>query len=80
MIGLVLRQGGRWMLLGLAIGLPVTLGLSKVLSGILYSVDTFEPAALGAAIVLLFVVALPALWLPARRAARVDPASSLRAD
>ena len=77
---MILRQGGRLMLIGLAIGLPITLGLSKVLSGVLYSVGTFEPLALGAAVLLLVIVALPALLLPARRAARIDPASSLRAD
>ncbi|MEM7357226.1 MAG: FtsX-like permease family protein, partial [Acidobacteriota bacterium] len=79
-IGMILRQGGRLMLLGVVIGLPITLGLSRMLSGILFSISAFEPLALGAAVLLLGLVALPALLLPAQRAARVDPASSLRAD
>ena len=79
-MALFFRQGGRLILVGLLIGLPLTLGLSKVLSGMLYAVGPFEPAALGAAILLMALVALPALLIPARRATRVDPASSLRAD
>ena len=79
-VGMILRQGGRLMLLGLLIGLPITLALSRILSGVLYSIGTFEPAALGAAVLLLVAVALPALLIPARRAAKVDPTSSLRAD
>ncbi|MEM7586341.1 MAG: ABC transporter permease [Acidobacteriota bacterium] len=79
-VSLILRQGSRLVLLGLAIGLPVSIALSQVLSSFLFSVGAFEPAALGAAILLLMLVALPALLLPARRAATVDPSSSLRAD
>ncbi len=77
---MILRQGARLMLLGLAIGLPLAVGLSKLLSGFLYSIRVFEPVALSTAMLLLFLLALPALLVPARRAGRVDPASSLRAD
>ena len=77
---MILRQGGRLMLVGSGIGLALALGLSKLLSGVLFSIGTFEPLALGAAVALLALLALPALLIPARRAAQVDPASSLRAD
>jgi putative ABC transport system permease protein len=79
-VGSILGQGARLMLLGLAIGLPLAVGLSELLSGALYAVEVFEPLALGAAMALLALLALPALLIPARRAARVDPAVSLRAD
>ncbi len=79
-VSLILGQGARLMLLGLAVGLPLALGLSELLSGALYAVELFEPLALGVAMLLLALLALPALLIPARRAARVDPAVSLRAD
>jgi predicted permease len=75
---LVLRQGGRWMLLGLLIGaFGVTL-VARALSGVLYGVRPFDPIALGAAAVTLVVCAAAALLVPVRRATRVDPITVLR--
>jgi putative ABC transport system permease protein len=79
-VRMVLRQGLALVALGLAIGLPVAVGVGELLSRMLYSVSGFEPLALGAAGLLLALAALPALLLPATRAARIDPATSLRAE
>jgi predicted permease len=77
-VRLVVRQGMRLALLGLAIGLPAALGLSRFLRAELYEVAPTQPLAYVAATALLAGVALAACWLPARRAARVDPMEALR--
>jgi len=60
--------------------LLLALGLSRVLSGMLYAVSAADPLTYGGIALLLASVALFASWLPGRRAARVDPAVALRAD
>ncbi|MFI5311667.1 MAG: ADOP family duplicated permease [Gemmatimonadales bacterium] len=65
---------------GIAVGLAAALGLSRFLVGVLYGVEPTDPLTFtGVAAVLIGVAAL-ASWLPARRAARVDPAVALRGD
>jgi ABC-type antimicrobial peptide transport system permease subunit len=65
---------------GLVLGLTGALGLSGVIAGLLFQVSPTDPPTLAAGVVLLAVVALLAAAVPARRAARVDPAIALRAD
>jgi hypothetical protein len=74
----VLRQGLLQVAGGLAIGLPIALVLARAAEGLLFGVRAMDPAhyLLGAAV--LGVVAALAAWLPARRAASVDPAETLR--
>lgn len=76
--GLVLRQGGTWMMLGLAVGGIGVVAAARVLRTQLYGVREFDPIALGAAVVTLLLCAAIALLAPVRRAARVDPISVLR--
>jgi ABC-type antimicrobial peptide transport system permease subunit len=66
--------------LGLALGLTGALGLSSVIAGLLFQVSPTDPPTLAAGVVLLSFVALLAAVIPARRAARVDPAIALRAE
>jgi predicted permease len=66
--------------LGGAAGLLGALATSRVLAGLLFQVQPADPVALGAACLLLGIVALAAAYLPARRATRVDPAIALRAE
>ncbi|HEY4215820.1 MAG TPA: ADOP family duplicated permease [Gemmatimonadaceae bacterium] len=66
--------------IGGAIGLLGALASSRVLAGQLFQVQPADPVSLGAACLLLGVVALAAAYLPARRATRVDPAIALRAE
>ncbi len=77
---LVLSSGAKLAGLGLTIGILVSLGLSRYLSGMLYGVSVFDMASFAAAAVLLGLIGLIACWLPARRATRISPTQALRAD
>jgi putative ABC transport system permease protein len=77
-LSLVLRQGAMLALVGIAIGGVGALFLTRLIKGLVFGVSTADPVAFGGVIVLLTVVALLASWIPARRAARVDPMNVLR--
>ncbi|NOJ91876.1 ABC transporter permease [Corallococcus coralloides] len=77
---LVLAQGLRLSLTGVAVGLCLSLGLARLLGSLLYGVSAADPWTFGGVALLLTGVALGASWLPARRATRVDPIIALRAD
>lgn len=77
-LSLVLRQGGSLALIGIGVGSVGALFLTRLLKGLVFGVSTTDPLAFGGVIALLAVVALLASWLPARRAARVDPMDVLR--
>jgi ABC-type antimicrobial peptide transport system permease subunit len=62
------------------VGLLGALGLSRVLASQLYGVGPVDPLTFTATPLILGVVALVASWVPARRAARVDPLVALRGD
>jgi putative ABC transport system permease protein len=79
-LGLVLGQSLRLTLGGLALGLCGALALTRVLESLLYGVKPTDPVAFAAAAALLGVVSLLACLLPARRATKVDPLLSLRAE
>jgi predicted lysophospholipase L1 biosynthesis ABC-type transport system permease subunit len=75
---LVLADGARLALVGLALGLGAALALRGVLAGLIFGVGTADPLSMGAVALLLLLVALAAALGPARRAARVDPMTILR--
>jgi putative ABC transport system permease protein len=75
---LVLGQGFKLTLIGLAIGLPASLGLTQLMKAILFGVSTTDPLTFAIASVVLGSVALLACYIPARRAAKVDPMVALR--
>jgi putative ABC transport system permease protein len=75
---LVLGQGVRLTLLGVAIGILAGLALVRVLSSFLYGMRALDPLSFIVAALLLSGVALLACWLPARRATKVDPLVALR--
>ncbi|WP_224361022.1 ABC transporter permease [Hyalangium versicolor] len=79
-LGLVVGQGMRLTLVGVAVGLLLSLGLGRLLSALLYGVQAHDPLTFAGVGALLAGVALLASWLPARRAAKVDPALTLRAE
>ncbi|PYJ97971.1 MAG: hypothetical protein DME23_13390 [Verrucomicrobia bacterium] len=75
---LVLQSAIWQTLLGAAVGLAGALALTHVLKSQLYGVGPADPATIGGVALLVFAVALFASWLPAHRAARVDPMEALR--
>ena len=76
--GLVLRQGGVWMIVGLAIG-AVGVGIaSRLVRTQLFGVPALDPIAIGFAVFALLICATAALLVPVRRATRVDPITVLR--
>jgi putative ABC transport system permease protein len=76
----VLSEGLLLSLLGVASGTAIAVALSKVIQGVLYGVRPTDPATLMLVAVLSLSVAAAAAYLPARRAARVNPVEVLRAD
>jgi putative ABC transport system permease protein len=78
LIGLVMKSGLGLTALGLAIGLVVSLGLTRLLTSLLFNVKPYDPPALIIAALLLAFVAFGATFIPAVRAARVDPMIALR--
>ena len=79
-ITLVLRDGMRLVLLGLAIGVLGSLGAGRLLANQLYRVTSTDPIVFTLVTLVLVGVALLACWLPARRATHVDPVTALRAE
>ncbi|MFZ0700523.1 MAG: ABC transporter permease [Candidatus Acidiferrales bacterium] len=75
---LVVGQGMRAVLIGVAIGIAAALALSRLLAQLLYGVGDKDPVTFAAVTVLLTLVALAACYIPARRAMRVDPMVALR--
>jgi ABC-type antimicrobial peptide transport system permease subunit len=77
---LVLRQGLVLSAIGLGIGIALALGLTRLMEGLLFGVGARDPLTFALVPVALLTVATIASYLPARRAARVDPMVALRAE
>ncbi|MCH8805922.1 MAG: ABC transporter permease, partial [Planctomycetes bacterium] len=77
---LVLRQGLTLSVIGVGIGLIASIASARVVSELLYGISATDPATLAGVAVLLGLVSLAACYIPARRAARVDPMTALRCE
>ncbi len=77
-LGVVIRAGLRLVVVGVLIGLCVSLILGRLLIAQLWGVSASDPATLAGCVALLTVTGLLACWIPARRATRVDPLVALR--
>jgi predicted permease len=75
---IVLGQGTRLALIGVAMGLAASVGLTRLMSKILYGVSSVDPLTFACVAIVLTLVALAACYIPARRAMRVDPMVALR--
>ena len=75
---LVMFQGMRLALAGVALGVLAGLGLTRVMAGLVYGVKTSDPILFTVASLLLSLVALGATYVPSRRATRADPVEALR--
>jgi predicted permease len=79
-IRLVTRDGLRLVAIGLALGLLLSLGVTRLLASLLYGVSPTDATVFLAVPALVFAIAFLAAWLPARRATRVNPVDALRAE
>jgi predicted permease len=77
-LALVLSQGMRVALIGIAIGIPVALGLTRFMFSLLHGVKPTDPLTFISVSLILTAVALLASYIPARRATKVDPMVALR--
>jgi len=76
---MVLSEGGRLVLIGLAVGVAGALALTRLIRGLLFGVPPHDPVTLAIVALIMAVVGIGACWIPAFRAARIDPAIALRA-
>ena len=77
---LILGQGLRLAIVGVAAGLLAALGLTRLLQGLLFGISPSDPLTFALTASLLVGVALLACWIPARRATKVDPLEALRSE
>jgi putative ABC transport system permease protein len=75
---LVVGEGARLALIGVAIGIAASFGLTHLLESLLFGISATDPVTFAAVAVLLAAVALLASYVPARRAMRLDPNIALR--
>jgi predicted permease len=75
---MVITQGMRFAFIGVAAGLIAAFGLARLIAGFLFGVKAWDPLVFTVVPLVLSAIALFAVWLPARRATRVDPVTALR--
>jgi ABC-type antimicrobial peptide transport system permease subunit len=77
---LILKQGLKLAVVGVALGLLVALAFTRLLKGLLFGISANDPLTFALIAALLVGVALLACWIPARRATKVDPLEALRSE
>ncbi len=75
---LVCGQGAKILVLGLTVGFVAVLALTKIVIGYIYGISPLDGLTLGGALVLIVTISLLVSYIPARRAARIDPVEALR--
>ena len=75
---MILREGGRLVVLGLVLGMIGSLWLTRLMQGLLFGVAPHDPLTLALVSLLMAIVGIGACWLPAARAAGIDPGIALR--
>jgi ABC-type antimicrobial peptide transport system permease subunit len=76
--GMVMRQGMTFALIGVVLGIGGAFALAKQIASFLFGVKAFDPLVFGAIPLVLIATAALAVWWPASRAMRIDPATALR--
>ena len=77
---LIVRRGVVLAISGVVLGLVSSLALTRLLRGLLYGIGTLDPATLATTALFLILVATVASYIPARKATRIEPTVTLRAD
>lgn len=80
MLKLVVGYGIKLALIGVAVGLALSLALTRLLKSLLFGVSATDPLTFAVIALLLTLVALVACWIPAQRATKVSPMIALRAE
>jgi ABC-type antimicrobial peptide transport system permease subunit len=76
---MILKEGGVLLAIGLVLGVGGTLFAARVIRGLLFGVAPHDPITLIGVAVVMAMIGIVACWIPARRAARIDPAITMRA-
>jgi ABC-type antimicrobial peptide transport system permease subunit len=79
-LAMVVRQGLRLSVIGVVLGFAAAAAATRAMESMLFEVSPLDPATFAGVGILIVGVSLLASWLPARRAARVDPIAALRAE
>jgi ABC-type antimicrobial peptide transport system permease subunit len=77
---LMLWEGMRLALIGVAIGIAAGLALTRLMAKMLYGISATDPLTFSGVVMILLLVAVAACYLPARRAARINPMQALRSE
>jgi ABC-type antimicrobial peptide transport system permease subunit len=76
----MLWEGMRLALIGVAIGIAAGLALTRLMAKMLYGISATDPLTFSGVVMILLLVAVAACYLPARRAARINPMQALRSE
>jgi len=76
--GMILRESAWLAIAGIVVGVGAALGLTRLVKSMLYGIQPYDPLTMVGGVLILLAVALAASWIPARRAASVQPMQALR--
>ena len=80
LLRMILREGAAVTVPGLAAGIAASFACARSIKGLLYNLSPMDPLSLASAAILLSIITMLSVWLPARRAAIVDPGAALRVE
>jgi putative ABC transport system permease protein len=76
--GMILLESGWLAAAGILLGVGAALGLTRLVKALLYGIEPYDPPTMLGGVLILLMVALAASWIPARRAAAIEPMEALR--